>query len=95
MNKAAFNMWSLEHEDVLSGQLITERLEGVQVLVWLVFVKVHGGLIQALALGEERMTNYHKFSVEKDELWKSMGCRSVMSRRQSEPIMVTSSFPVV
>ena len=55
----------------------------------------YGGLIQALALGEEWMTNYHKFSVEKDELWKSMGCRSVMSRRQSEPIMVTSSFPVV
>ena len=46
------------------------------------------------ALGEEWMTSYHKFSVEKDELWKRMGCRSVVSRKQCEQIMAISSFPL-
>ena len=45
------------------------------------------------ALGEEWMANYHRFSVEKDELWKRMGCRSLVSRRQCEQIMAISSFP--
>ena len=40
------------------------------------------------------MTYYHKFSLEKDELWKRMGCRSVVSRKQCEQIMAISSFPV-
>ena len=39
------------------------------------------------ALGDDWVTAYPKFLVQKDKLWKKMDCRSVVSRRQCEQIM--------
>ena len=43
------------------------------------------------ALGDNWRNTYPKFLVEKDKLWKKMNCKSVVSRRQCEQIMVISS----
>ena len=44
------------------------------------------------ALGEEWMTWFSQFSTEKLKLWKKMGCRSVVSKKQCEQIMTISSY---
>ena len=45
------------------------------------------------ALGDEWMSHFHKFSLEKDDIWKRMAYRSVVSRVQCDQIMAIS-FPL-
>ena len=46
------------------------------------------------ALGDKWMSQFRKFSLEKDDIWKRMAYRSVVSRVQCDQIMAISSFPL-